>query len=327
LKGNTSQGPSDTSPAVNKEKITEKEKEKIAPESRMQTENAEESLAHDNHNHSHHMEEEEVNHDDHHIHSTEKIASPEKPHKSDLIAKPDKLTKEPSKTENSSKPEIAGSPTKSPEKQLSQIQTSPEKPKENIAAEPLKAAVVAVEIKCKEKHPMTKIQALPADIYPNNEFKCAKCSAEKVSAKDGVYHCDKCKQYDICMSCANKKSEKTSIKTCPKNHELKKGGDELKAMLKCNKCNTRREPSKSKIYYCDECKYFICLHCKDNHTYTLNHDLAGSSKNPKYKENTYVCDVCLIDYECTTKEGAYHCETCSYDVCPNCHKDLANATD
>ena len=182
--------------------------------------------------------------------------------------------------------------------------------------------------------------------YANNIFDCSICEKQSIPTSIGVYHCDIC-PYDVCSSCnqiqKNENNEKgkeieTVSKenhdegTCLNGHKLIKLLDILSITkhqnsypdnhFRCGKCKIRRDSTKYESNHCDDCIYDLCSHCLKGHEFLLTHDLAINTEDPRYYENTYDCNVCMIDYECTQKEGAYHCERCSYDVCPNCFKDL-----
>ena len=134
------------------------------------------------------------------------------------------------------------------------------------------------------------------------------------------------------MNIETSSKENTDKETCSNGHKLIKLLDILSITkhentypnnhFRCAKCKIRRDSTKYESNHCEICPYDLCTHCLKGHEFLLTHDLAEFSEDPRYYENTYDCNVCMIDYECTQKEGAYHCEECLYDVCPSCFKDL-----
>ena len=212
---------------------------------------------------------------------------------------------------------------------------------------------------CPEGHTLLQLNDILKETkhenqYVNNEFKCSSCEEQNIPASEGVYHCDIC-PYDLCSSCKDGKSkkenskeiDKTKVKNKKNETILADNSDERKCLnghklikvldilaitknensypnnhYRCIKCQIRRDSTKYESNHCDECIYDICEHCLKGHQFILTNDLANNSEDPRYHENTYLCNVCIIDYECTKREGAYHCEECLYDVCPSCFKDL-----
>jgi len=86
-------------------------------------------------------------------------------------------------------------------------------------------------------------------------------------------------------------------------------------VLHCNQCNYDICPSCSVNFQCQEVHEMQCM---KGHVMFKTLDILGITNSPYfYQDNVFYCHVCKKSSDCT-KNGAFHCDACNYDVCALC---------
>jgi len=108
----------------------------------------------------------------------------------------------------------------------------------------------------KEFDESTKVYVSPID---TNTFLCDNCEVQLTSNR---YHCEICKDFDLCEKC-----KFTTTSDHATSHKMKLVGGEFSVNFTCDVCD---KPIRGQRYHCFVCQDFdLCSNCKN--TQTGNH--------------------------------------------------------
>ena len=92
----------------------------------------------------------------------------------------------------------------------------------------------------------------------------------------------------------------------------------------CDICENEFEIKSKGRYRCKKCDFDICVKCRilEESGYNFNNIFLSKKHNhllrdETFKENNWICDVCVKRYEMKTIKR-YRCEKCDFDICYNC---------
>eukprot|EP00826_Nyctotherus_ovalis_P013835 TRINITY_DN1379_c0_g2_i1.p1 TRINITY_DN1379_c0_g2~~TRINITY_DN1379_c0_g2_i1.p1 ORF type:complete len:124 (-),score=44.90 TRINITY_DN1379_c0_g2_i1:239-610(-) len=113
---------------------------------------------------------------------------------------------------------------------------------------------VILKYECENDH---NIRRTTEDTYGNGKYSCNLCSGE-FSTGNGRYNCAKC-ELDYCPNCGEKKKKLTY---CNDDKELEVlDPNYAEGPFYCVSCEGVFDSSVANGYYCNECKYFVCMGC------------------------------------------------------------------
>lgn len=199
----------------------------------------------------------------------------------------------------------------------------------------------------KANHPMVRMDwKRPTYYRSSGSVTCDLCRTSDLQRGE-YWHCELCKDFDLCMSCAATTSTAgtttgTTVTSssnhtnrplqCKMNHTMqqfyRRKPSAYEHHVKCDICSAvPLEDDSLPYWHCDACKFDICGACttaiqSQNPPFChRDHSLIRlESKVPRYYRGRVNCDVCG-EINLQTDEY-WHCYQCGYDMCKNC-KSLA----
>lgn len=141
------------------------------------------------------------------------------------------------------------------------------------------------------------------------------------------YHCSQC-NFDVCRACF-----KGHIHTFH-HHRLKKARTTIvypdpDALWRCDACKVvHSEHTDQLCYHCQKCEVDLCSTCfRGEWSHVLHSSMRDSQEHtlkpmdPRIEYRTYqewMCDNCNRLFSCQSKDTAFHCSKCNFDLCETC---------